>query len=154
MKASVVARITATRADGQKLIVEVHSDATFQEFYHFYTQAGARRSTKQPAKYRTVVNRNEGLYPLHRAYYITPGLDKIAEMLESSGQYQTIKFYVIMKRLYKKLINAPADEIGGGLSIQWRRSETPKPILRYPVRIPSNHTTIERKVSILLGRGR
>lgn len=109
---NVVARLTATKADGKKLIVEVHADSTFTKFYHYYEQDGNKRKTKRPAQLRTTANRNEGLYPMHRAYYMEPGLDKIQEKLEHTGAYQNFKRYVIRKRLYRKLINAAPDALG------------------------------------------
>ena len=42
----VVARLTITRADETKTIIEVWSDATFSNFFKYFRQTGMKRSTK------------------------------------------------------------------------------------------------------------
>jgi len=115
-KNKVVARLTITRADNQKLIIEVHSNATFSNFYQYYRQTGNRRSTKT---FIHVRSRNEGLRYIN-AHRQIPGLEVLAERITSSNKVfygqdgkakernpvTSIKLRIIRKREYKKLLNA------------------------------------------------
>ena len=57
IRPEVVARLTVIRKNGLRTIVEVHADAKFYSFYHFYRQVGSKRSTKELIRSS---NRNEG----------------------------------------------------------------------------------------------
>lgn len=153
MKAQVIARLTVTRQDGKRTIVEVPADATYHAFYHMYTQQGARRSTKRLVR---TANRNEGL-PITNAHLHRPGLERLQERLESFGAQTNpvtkSQIRIIRKRAYRKLLEAAPDTLGLVKAPTFTDVRLlPKPILRYPVHIPSNHTTIKKRVSILLGR--
>lgn len=110
VKVTVVARLTVVRQNGQRTIVEVHSDARFSSFYHFFQQEGNRRSTKKP--FRTA-SRNEGLNPVG---YWQPGLETIAARLEKYSDpknpivKQTLR--IIQRRAYKRLLSARPDVLG------------------------------------------
>jgi hypothetical protein len=107
-KSNVVARLTGTREIGNVTIIEVHKDATFHEFYRIYTQVGRRRSTKRLVR---TANRNHGLEPWFAAHRMQPGLEVLAaKWRERKGL--TVKLRIIKKRAYRKLINAPADQLG------------------------------------------
>ncbi len=110
-KSSVVARLTVTRADGRKTIVEIHADASFHQFFRYFRQQGLRRSTKELIR---VANRNEGIpVPGARA---KPGLELILKRLEAyqgeSNPIITKRLRIIKKRAYKKLLSARPDELG------------------------------------------
>lgn len=107
-KPIVVARLTAMREIGIKTIIEVHADATFSAFYHFFKQEGNRWSTK--AEVRTA-NRNEAL-PYINAHTYVPGLERIAERFLTMPQFKSVKVRIIKKRLYKRLVNASASDLG------------------------------------------
>lgn len=147
----VVARLTAIRAVGVRTIIEVHSDATFSGFYHYFMQDGLKWSTKEHIR---CANRNEGLKPWHRAYRLQPGLEAIAEHLKTMPQFASIKIRIIRKRAYRKLLDAAPDVLG---VVRTQRQPDPrlmpKPVLRYPVRFPDGYLPIKKRVSILTGRG-
>ncbi len=111
-KIQVIARLTVTRANGWRTIVEVCADASFHKFYAFYRQQGAMRSTKQLIR---TANRNEGL-PAVNAHLYRPGLDVIARRLEAYGAQDNpvsrTTLRIIKKRLYRKLISCMPDELG------------------------------------------
>jgi hypothetical protein len=90
----------------------VHADATFHNFYKFYRQHGARRSTKELIR---VASRNEGL-PLINSLAHKPGLELIKARLEAYGapSNPVVKssMRIIRKRVYRKLINMRPDELG------------------------------------------
>src|SRR6185436_626734 len=101
-KRVVVARLTVIREVGVRTIVELYEDATFSSFYQFFTQDGARRSTK---KYIRSANRNEGLSPWYRAYRMKPGLAAVAEHFKTMPNITSVKVRIIKRRAYKKLLN-------------------------------------------------
>lgn len=110
-KSNVVARLTVTRADGRKTIVEVRADASFHAFFHYFKQQGLRRSTKELIR---VANRNEGI-PVPSARE-KPGLDLILKRLEAyqgkSNPIVSHRTRIMKKRAYKKLLSARPDELG------------------------------------------
>ena len=115
-KNNVVARLTITRANDQKLIIEVHSDATFSSFYQYFRQTGNRRSTKE---FIRTGNRNDGLSAME-SYRKAPGLDVLATgfaakqtvFYDRDGQMKernpitSMKLRIIRKREYKRLLHA------------------------------------------------
>lgn len=111
-KTIVIARLTVTRKDDHRTIVEIHADATFSRFYRFHQQQGLRRSTK---RFIRSASRNESL-PVINAHLYQPGLDVIARKLESlfkqSNPVVSVKIRIIKKRLYKKMINASPEQLG------------------------------------------
>lgn len=147
-KPVVIARLTAIRNVGVRTIIEVCEDASFQNFYRYYTQDGRRRSTKKLIR---IANRNEGLQPWHRAYRLQPGLEVIAERMRTGQQFVSVKVRVLKKRKYQQLLNAAA--VGVTVKRQPDPRLLPQPILRIPVRIPESHTTLQKRWSILAGRG-
>jgi hypothetical protein len=107
----VVARLTMTREDDTRLIVEVRSDATFHRFYAFFTQQGKKRSTKTFTRWGS---RNEALPVVNTHLYI-PGLEVLALRFRHHKFGSPIKstrltFY--SKRTYKKLILMAPDQLG------------------------------------------
>jgi len=110
-KSNVVARLTITRTDGKKTIVEVSADASFHKFFRYFRQQGNRRSTKELIR---VANRNEGI-PLPSARE-RPGLDLILKRLANyqseSNPIVATKLRIIKKRAYRKLLSARPDELG------------------------------------------
>lgn len=112
----VVARLTVTRADGSRLIIEVHNDSTFSKFFFYFRQTGNRRSTKTFIHTRS---RNEGLRHIN-AQQQTPGLEVLADRITSSNRVfygrdgrakernpvTSMRLRIIRKREYRKLLNA------------------------------------------------
>jgi hypothetical protein len=108
----VLARLTVTRKNGARTIVEVRADATFHKFYRFYRQSGSKRSTKTLIR---TASRNEGLNPVN-AHQQVPGLELIALRLRNiqaeSNPVESIRLRYFSKRAYRKLINAAPDQLG------------------------------------------
>jgi hypothetical protein len=105
-KPVVVARMTITRANGQRLIIEVEEGSTWSSFYKFYKQDGARRSTKTLIR---TGGRQEGGNR-------RPCLDAIAARI-TMVQWQTnpvvdVKIRIIQRRAYRRLVTARPDELG------------------------------------------
>ena len=112
MSNTIVARLTVTRADGRKTIVEIHRDATFSQFYRFHTQSGNRWSTKRLVR---TASRNEFL-PVINTHLYQPGLDVIAKRLagfqSQSNPVVSSKLRILRKRAYRKMLSARPDKLG------------------------------------------
>ena len=150
-KTVVVARLTAIRRVGVRTIIEVCADASFHDFYRYYTQQGSRRSTKTLVR---TASRNEGLHPWYRAYYLQPGLDVLATRMIDQKQFVSVKVRVIKKRAYRQLLEAAPDVLGLTKVKQLpdpRIAKLPTP--RLPVNLPAGWLTIEKRMNIILGRG-
>ena len=151
-KPNVVARLTATRADKKRLIVEVYQDATFHKFYHFFTQVGDDAGTKTEVR---VASRNEGIRPHYRAPWAVPGLYKVGERLSKGiGEYKTVKILILDPGEYERLIQAAPDALGltkTTLNLprerHWHRVAG-----LIPVRIPAGFTPLKKRFSILTGK--
>lgn len=110
VKLGVVARLTVYRASGIRMIVEVHSDSTFNSFFRYFTQVGARRSTK---RFLRNASRNEGLPKLG---YYQPGLESVAAQIEKYADpnnpiiKKTIR--IMQRRTYRKMIAVSPDQLG------------------------------------------
>lgn len=104
IKNNVVARLTAERSDSIRIIVEVHTDATFMHFYEWFTQQGRRWSTKKHTRFGS---RNDGL-PSINAHLRTPGLEPLKTHLENLTltKFTDIKVRIFKKRVYDQLIHA------------------------------------------------
>lgn len=149
-KKVLVARLTASRGVGVRTIIEVYTDASFHSFFNYFTQDGARYSTKTLIR---TANRNEGLSPWHRVYRMLPGLEVLAARMLDMKQFVSVKVRIIKKRAYRQLLNAAPDVLGlTKVKREWFDVPAPRPILRFPVRIPDSHTTIKRRMDIILGR--
>src|ERR1043165_4655739 len=99
---NIVARLTVTRQNGQKIIVEVAEGATFHKFYTYYRQTGNRRSTKY---FLRSGSRNDGL--TGAAHAKRAGLESVALQMQvitiSNNPIVNTKLRIIRKRAYKKL---------------------------------------------------
>jgi hypothetical protein len=108
----IIARLTISRADGKRTIVEIHQDATFHQFYRFFTQDGRRYSTKTLVR---TASRNTYL-PAINTHRHQPGLDVVSRQLESlfakSNPVVSTKIRIIRKRVYKRLISVSPDQLG------------------------------------------
>lgn len=111
MKKSVVARLTVIRQDHTRVIVEVHSDATFTKFYHHYQQAGVKASSRTLLR---TTNRNDGLRHIN-AHDQVPGLEILALrwMHHSFGSpVVNVRIRYFQKRAYKRLLKANPTALG------------------------------------------
>jgi hypothetical protein len=129
-KPSVVARLTVTRKNGWKTIVEIHSNARFHSFFHYYKQFANKRSTKELIR---TASRNEGGLR-------TSGLDAIERKLmfyqNQSNPVIRSSIRIIRKRTYRKLLSARPDELG------LTHTEVHLPLVSFPSRI--NHSSNAR----------
>jgi len=152
-KPKVVARLTATRADKKRLIVEVQQDASFQKFYHFYKQTGDDAGSKTEVR---LANRNEGITPHYRAPRTVAGLYKIAERLTKGiAGYKNMKIVILDAAEYERLTQAAPDVPGLTRTVSrfeethtWERSSN-----RIPVGIPGSFTPLKKRFEIMTGRG-
>lgn len=136
----VVARLTATKHDGGLIIVEIYAGASFHNFYHHYTQAGKKRSTK---KWLRTANRNEGL-PNASAYRRQPGLEVLAAQFKANPLFSSIKIRIIKRRAYQQLITMAADQLGLSRVTPY----TPPRRTRWEIQLPEP----KRRYSILESR--
>lgn len=109
VKPVVIARLTVRRTNHRRTIVEIHEGATFQSFFHVYSQEGNRRSTKRHTR---VGNRNEGIY--HGALGLEGMAERLAHYQIFSGPIESSKLRIIKKRAYRHLLNVSPDQIGIG----------------------------------------
>jgi hypothetical protein len=153
---TLVARLTLTKRDGSKLIVEVHTDAGFHNFYRWHTQQGRKRKVLVRTS-----NRNDGL---ERYDQMTkPGLSEIVKRMQATDRNNaafskihrpahmlnqpavnsitSAVLKVYKKRLYAKLLSCPPTELNDGLTKaistlpenhHWERSETPILVGNWP----------------------
>lgn len=144
-KSKVVARMTIERGVGVKTIVDVDENATFSEFYRFYSQEGRRYSTKKQTR---VANRNEGIQPWGREQ---PGLEVLAVRFEGMAHVKSVKVRIIRKRAYRRLISAAPDQLG---SLPKVGMANLMPGNHHPVGafVPSKQTPVKSRYSILAGR--
>ena len=127
---AVIARLTAERSDGLRIIAEVHEDATFMNFFDWSTQQGRRWSTKKHTRFSS---RNDGLSHIN-AHRHTPGLEALKTKLESLtlAKFSKITIRILRKRAYQKLINAAPDALGPlPIVIPYN----PIPVTQSPIRV-------------------
>lgn len=151
---TVVARMTVTRADNSKVIVEIHSNATFYKFYHFYSQTGNRRSTKKEIR---TASRNEGV-PTVNAHLFTPGLEMVQAnflccQVGRIAAVISIKMRILRRKMYRELVNMAPDVLGLVKVDANPFAKRPQPV-RYPIRLPEAYTPIKKRWEILSGVNR
>lgn len=102
VKPDVIARLTLTRQDNTRMIVEIHRDARFASFYHIFRQQGNKRSTKKQVR---IGGRREA-----------SSLEGVAinwKMRErADNPIIDIKLKIYRRREYRRLITARPDELG------------------------------------------
>ena len=111
MKSPVLARLTITRQDDSRVIVEVSADATFHHFYAFYSQQGRRRSTRT---FKRWGSRNEHLHPVNCHLQI-PGLEMIALHFlhhKFGSPIRSTRIRYFSKKAYRQLVRMAPDALG------------------------------------------
>lgn len=141
-KVKVIARMTIVkRGSAKRLIVEVHEDASFHQFYRWYSQEGRKHK-----RFIRGSQRNDGL-PFTRAQN-QPGLDVLAERQQSFNKdIENVTIKVFQKRIYNHLLNCRPDELGNGMPIfntQGLRAAMPE-------RFPATYTTLQKRMNIMTG---
>lgn len=109
-KPVVVAKLVATLDTGRKIIVQVHADSTFHNFYHWFTQDGSKR--KIPTR---TSSRIEGIQPVGAAYRIKAGLHLLFVRLSARKDVREVWIKVSKKKLYRFLTTAAPDKLPDGL---------------------------------------
>lgn len=141
-KVKVVARMTIVkRGSSKRLIVEIHEDASFHQFYRWYSQEGRKHK-----RFMRSSQRNDGL-PFTRAQS-RPGLDVLAERQQSFNKdIENVTIKIFQKRTYNRLLNCRPDELGKGMP------EAPSQNLRpsVPERLHSTYTTLQKRMNIMTG---
>lgn len=101
---TLVARLTLKHADGFKMLIELHTDANFNQFYRCYKQQGRKR--KEFTRFDV---RQYGIGEVR-------DLDVMAAMRMKTNPLlgsPVIKIY--KKRAYKHLLTCAPDQLTGGL---------------------------------------
>lgn len=106
LKPVVLARMTITRANGNRIIVEVEAGSKFSSFFKFYKQDGARRSTKAFFRHGC---RNEGGMRDPRLENIAA---RITMVQSQENPVVNVKIRIIKRRAYRKLLSARPDQLG------------------------------------------
>lgn len=151
-KQKVVARMTITfKGSAKSMIVEVHDNSTFSDFYRFYSQVGRKR--KQLMR---TANRNEGITPHHTASRVKPGLEVLAERMPTyMKNINSVHIKVFKKRVYNRMLNCAPDQLGALPKNDLRIAHW-SDVVRgrnrgIPVRLPTEYLTFQKRMNILTG---
>jgi len=113
VKRVVVARLTVTRANNRKTIVEIYQDSTFNSFYHYFVQEGNRRSTKRHLR---TAWRNEGISWMGFDHLHPAGLETIAKRLafyaSQSNPVVKTTLRILQRKAYRRLLKVSPDQLG------------------------------------------
>jgi hypothetical protein len=102
VKPVVIARLTLTRQDNTRIVVEIHRDVRFASFYRYYSQQGNKRSTKSHV-------RTGGR---HEAASLEGVAINFKTRERADNPSTNIRLKIFLKREYRRLIAAGAGELG------------------------------------------
>ena len=141
-KTKVVARMTIVkRGSSKRLIVEIHENASFHQFYRWYSQEGRKHK-----RFMRSSQRNDGL-PFTRAQS-QPGLDVLAERQQSFNKdIETVVIKIFQKRIYNRLLTCSPDQLANGLPASHSQNLRPS----VPERLPATYTTLQKRMNIMTG---
>lgn len=147
-KTPVVARMTVTfEGSAKKVIVEVHSDASFNKFYTWYSQIGRKNKSKIMTSHR-----GYGIEPHWRQAFETPGLELVSARYTSGRKdVKDVQIKIFRKREYNQLLTCAPDQLGAGLPKAADASTLPA---RIPVRLPVGYLTLQKRMDIVAGGAR
>lgn len=147
-KTPVVARMTVTfEGSAKKVIVEVHSDASFNKFYTWYSQIGRKNKSKI-----MTTHRGYGIEPHWRQAFETPGLELVSARYTSGRKdVKDVQIKIFRKREYNQLLTCAPDQLGAGLPKAADASTLPA---RIPVRLPVGYLTLQKRMDIVAGGAR
>lgn len=136
---TLVARLTLKHADGFKMLIELHTDAGFNQFYRCYRQDGRKRKVFTRFDVRQ--------YGIGEAR----DLDVMAAMrMKTNPQLSGPVIKIYKKREYKRLLTCAPDQLTGGLpnagqhvaeGHHWDKTPVPSWI----------NTTVRRREAALIG---
>jgi hypothetical protein len=148
MNNKIIARLTAHKADGSRLTVEVRADATFTQFYTYYQQQ--RRFAKK--QFLRCSNRNDGLRAIN-AHRQEAGLAALQAGFKANrfANVTKVTIRIFNQRMYRQLLEAAPDVLGMTRTAPTAIDQSAKrlPTPRIPVAIPQGWLTIEKRMSIL-----
>lgn len=141
-KIKVVARMTIVkRGSSKRMIVEIHEDASFHQFYRWYMQEGRKHK-----RFVRSSQRNDGL-PFTRAQSL-PGLDILAERQQSFNKdIEKVTIKIFQKRIYNHLLNCAPDQLAAGLPTTHHQNLRAAPAER----LPATYTTLQKRMNIMTG---
>lgn len=111
-KTTPIARLTITYQSGRREAVEIHADSSFHAFYHWYLYTSKVKKTLISTRSRTWYGQI--------SYTSQAGLPDVLIAVGKSFRTHkdpitSSKIVIYKKRLYKKFMSLPADELPGGL---------------------------------------
>ncbi len=141
-KVKVIARMTIVkRGTSKRTIVEIHEDASFHQFYRWYSQEGRRHK-----RFVRGSQRSDGLH-FTRAQG-RPGLDVLAERQQSFNKdIEKVTIKIFQKRIYKHLLTCAADQLTNGLPTTQSQGLRATP----PERLPATYTTLQKRMDLMTG---
>ena len=115
--ANIVAKLTVTFNDRTTWVIEIHTDATYHDFYHLYhlTFGADAKLAKIPFTL-PAKNRN---YNTRWAQNFEPGLSFVLTEIKRTRPGEVLRgdISIYNKQLYQHLITCGPDELGKGLTI-------------------------------------
>lgn len=144
-KVKVIARMTIVkRGTAKRLIVEIHEDASFHQFYRWYSQEGRKHK-----RFIRFSQRNDGLIFTHAQNQ--SGLDVLAERQQSFNKdIEKVTIKIFQKRIYKHLLTCAPDQLTDGLPTT--QSHGLRAVA--PARLPATYTTLQKRMDIMTGVAR
>jgi hypothetical protein len=132
----IVARLSIVSADGTSFY-EIYDNSSFYRFYKFYF---AKRGTRK---------RREGEF--HRNRNEAKSLEELRDRLIKRWKGAPVlssKITIYRKKLYKKFLTCPPDELPGGLTRVFPLRHTES---EWKVSIPIyGHTTLQKRMDLLI----
>lgn len=147
-KNTVVARMTLTRTNGIKTIVEIHENASFMNFYTWYRQEGRKVLLRTS-------NRNDGVAAHWRAPFQEKGLDVLAARTTQIMKDVTgVTIKILKKRKYQQMITCTPDQLAGSLPTAPKIAEIIDRSKGIPVSIPAGYLSLQKRMDIITGTKR
>ncbi len=150
-KNPVVARMIVTfHGSAKKVIVEVHSDATFNKFYTWYSQVGRKNKSKIMTSHR-----GYGVETHWRQAFVTPGLELVSARYTSGRKdVKDVQVKIFRKREYNQLLTCAPDLLGAGLPKAADTAALIEQAKGIPVRLPVDYLTLQKRMDIMTGGAR
>lgn len=162
-KASLIGRATINHADGSQTIIEVHNDAGLHDFYRWYTREKGKRvkvfnrfeNRNGAADLQALVVRTTKHFESLQKIMLTPGVSAWAGRRVTSS-----KVVIFKKRQYRRFLDCSVNSLPGYKPATLKNFGpadgrwVPDPFNRSTRRpVIGQHTTLQRKMDILTGRG-
>lgn len=143
----VVARMTMTRPNNIKTIVEIHEGAGFMNFYTWYRQDGRKRKVLLRTS-----SRNDGVAAPWRAPFVPLGLETLAaRTAQIMNDVSGVTIKILKKRKYAEMLACPASDLAGGLPRAAKTAEIIDRAKGIPVSIPTGYIPLQKRMDIMTG---